>query len=245
MNRSNLPDDVMAHILEMLESRIGSFMALDPAVLIDGSEGSLMMARIAHAHSYCRPEQWESASALAMDVIFAVDRLDTRSVNQAVLDDVWAITGDVGPYDSEYAVMVYLALTKASMDGHRVLLSPCGADAIMGTSKRFDAAFGRLVDECDFEMRKSVWAGRTPLQRYSMLVGHPVDEPSNDDFDTIQRHELIIECGRLAQMEKKLAGVLEMWVVHPFLDDELTAYTASLPSSVRYDRKPKDSMEST
>ena len=173
------------------------------------------------------------AVACAMGSVFFVTRVRVVP-HTSVLHDVDTMVGAVGEEVRRRAYAAYLVALQAQAEGHGVLLSPTGADAVLCTAVRYHAAFDDWPSEDEFALRRSLWGRQGILQRYSCLVGEEVKPRRGEHvLDTMQRYEIRLakDTARAECTVGKAAGIS---VRHPFLDGAVSGYTTALPASVRY-----------
>lgn len=232
------PNDARAKVAELLQAAVLRARTDDACSWVDGTQPSLAIADAARCHSYCRPEDYPSASSHALGCIYRLDRVPIAP-HPTIIRDVAAIVGSVGPDVLERAYVAYLMATRAAHDGFGVMLSATGAEAVLLTSPRIPAAFDTLDDDAYFAMRRSLWGITDPMKRYSGLVGMTVTARAGEPpINAMQRFEFTI-AREVADGEVAVGRALGVDVRHPFLDKRVSGYVATLHHSLRYGQSEK------
>lgn len=224
---------VGAEIHELLSRPILLARADDAAVWMDGTEASCLMASIARCDAFSAGAEWERVLSCAVAHVFRVQRVSGVH-DDRVLADLTPVVGAVSGEHLERLYGMYLAALSAAHDGHPILLSATGSDAVLCRSIRFAAAFDDLEGDEYFGIRKSLWGVRGTLDRYSRLIGAEVKAKKGEKpLDTMQRYEIDI-AKDVADTESRVGILAGVEVRHPFLDRRLTGYVRQLPHSLRY-----------
>lgn len=235
------PTPIQSEIRRLLRKAIGVVDGTC-AVWLDGSVGAYEIGAIARVQSYIEVDdgsEYAAACAHAMDGVYPLDRVRVSGINDTVLDEVDAIIGGVDAQTRHHAYIAYLMAVRAAHSGQTTLLSPTGSDSVLCTSYRFAAAFDELWGDEWFCVRRGLWGIRQPEARYSRLTGETVKRKAGESaIDAMQRADARLS-ERVAELEQTVAAAVGVELRCPWLSKQLSGYTASLPASVRYQKKPK------